>query len=144
MTDSFFEHESQGEPSGKVPELDETVGGESSAGSEKGDAFATEEGRMAAIMSYIPILCFIPLLSMKENKEAHFHARQGVVLFLIELIAVIFLIDGISDLVFKGILILAIALSVAGIYFAIQGKNYRLPVISDLAEKTKTYTEPPE
>jgi uncharacterized membrane protein len=144
MTDSFFEHETKGEPSGKVPELDDNVAGGSSAGSTKEDGFTTEEGRMAAIMSYIPILCFIPLLSMKENKEAHFHARQGVVLFLIELIAVIFLIDGISDLIFKGILILAVALSIAGIYFALQGKNYRLPVISDLAEKTKVYTEPEE
>ena len=144
MTDSFFEHESKDEPSGKVPELDDSAADGSSTGSTREDVFTTEEGRMAAIMSYIPILCFIPLLSMKENKEAHFHARQGVVLFLIELIAVIFLIDGISDLVFKGILILAVALSIAGIYFALQGKNYRLPVISDLAEKTKAYTEPEE
>jgi uncharacterized membrane protein len=144
MTDSFFEHEAKGEPSGKVPELDDKVADGASAGSTREDSFTTEEGRMAAIMSYIPILCFIPLLSMKENKEAHFHARQGVVLFLIELIAVIFLIDGISSLVFKGILILAVALSIAGIYFALQGKNYRLPVISDLAEKTKVYTEPEE
>ena len=144
MTDSFFEHEAKGEPSGKVPDLDGKAAGEEAAGSTAEEGFTTEEGRMAAIMSYIPILCFIPLLSMKENKEAHFHARQGVVLFLIELIAVIFLIDGISDLVFKGIVILAIALSIAGIYFALQGKNYRLPVISDLAEKTKAYTQPEE
>jgi uncharacterized membrane protein len=142
MTDSFFEHETKGEPSDKLPKLDNKAAGGSSTGSTKEDAFTTEEGRMAAIMSYIPILCFIPLLSMRENKEAHFHARQGVVLFLIELIAVIFLIDGISDLVFKGILIVALALSIAGIYFAFQGRNYRLPVIGDLAEKAKAYSEP--
>ena len=92
---------------------------------------------MAAIMAYIPLLCFVPLLSMKDNKEARFHARQGVLLFLIELVAVLFLIDAISDLVFKGILIGAVALSVAGIVFAIQGKNYRLPIIGDLADKAK-------
>ncbi len=92
---------------------------------------------MAAILSYIPLLCFIPLLNMKDNKEARFHARQGVILFLIELVAVLFLVEGISDFVFKGILIVAVALSVVGIYFALQGKSYKLPIISDLADKTK-------
>ena len=88
-------------------------------------------------MAYIPILCFVPLLNMRENKEAMFHARQGVLLFIIELIALLFLIDGISDLVFKGVLLLAIALSVVGVYFAFQGKNYKLPIIGDLADKSK-------
>ena len=74
---------------------------------------------------------------MKENKEAHFHARQGVLLFLIEVIAVIFLIPGISGFVFKALLIVAVALSVVGIYFALQGKNYKLPIIGDLADKAK-------
>ena len=92
---------------------------------------------MAAIMSYIPILCFIPLLNMKDNKEAHFHARQGVMLFLIEVLAIIFLIDGISRFVFKALLIVAVALSVVGIYFALQGKNYKLPIIGDFADKAK-------
>ena len=92
---------------------------------------------MAAIMSYIPFLCFLPLLNMKENKEAQFHARQGVMLFLIELLAVLFLIDGISKFVFQAILIVAAALSVAGVSFALQGKNYKVPVISYLVEKSK-------
>ena len=74
---------------------------------------------------------------MKENKEARLHARQGVILFLIELVAVLFLVDGISDFVFKAILIVAIALSIVGIYFALQGKSFRLPIIGDLADKTK-------
>ena len=135
MTESFFRDEPEEKPTGEVPGLDEPA----SAGQESQSAgdFASDEGRMAAIMAYIPLLCFIPLLSMKENKEARFHARQGVLLFLIELVAVLFLIDAISDLVFKGILICAVALSVAGIVFAIQGRNYRLPIISDLADKSK-------
>jgi uncharacterized membrane protein len=60
-----------------------------------------------------------------------------VLLFLVEVLALIFLIDGISDFVFKAILICAVALSVVGIYFALQGKNYKLPVVGDLADKAK-------
>ncbi len=138
MTDSFFKNENEDvqKESESIPDLDSledtTVDEDPLA-----ENFQTEEGRMAAIMSYIPILCFVPLLNMKENKEARFHARQGVMLFLIELIAVIFLVDGISDFVFKAVLIIAVALSVFGIYFALQGKNYKLPIIGDLAEKSK-------
>jgi len=136
MSDSFFDSNSDSEPSHKIPDL----GDENSAGSSAGgwsERFQTEDGRMAAVMSYIPFLCFVPLLSMKDNPEARFHARQGVVIFLIEVVAAIFLIDTISDFVFKAILVVAVIFSVAGIYFALQGKNYKLPVIGDWAEKTK-------
>ncbi|MDF1543907.1 MAG: hypothetical protein P1R58_02255 [bacterium] len=154
MTDSFFRDEPKDREVRSVPELNPGSGdlNSSKRGTESGfssdrefsseGGFTTEEGRMAAIMSYIPVLCFIPLLNMRDNKEAHFHARQGMILFLIELIAVIFLIDGVSGLVFKGLLLIALGLSCAGIYFALQGRNYRLPVVSDLAEKSKRYTEP--
>ena len=137
MTDSFFDHQSGEKPTGDIPPLGDDPGAEPrNHGSAAGD-FTTEEGRLAAIMSYIPFLCFIPLLNMKTNKEARFHARQGVMLFLIELLAALFLIDRISSFVFTGVLLVAAAFSVAGIVFALQGKNYRLPIISDLADKTK-------
>jgi uncharacterized membrane protein len=137
MTESFFKNEPEEKPTGEVPGLGNSEDTSDRQQHTADGAFRSEEGRMAAIMSYIPILCFIPLLNMKDNKEAHFHARQGVLLFLIEIIAVIFLIDGISDFVFKALLIVAVALSVVGIYFALQGKNYKLPIIGDLADKAK-------
>ena len=131
---SFFNNQSNEEPSNAIPDLNSDAEFKSE---HKDGAFKTDEGRLAAIMAYIPFLCFVPLLNMKDNKEARFHARQGVMLFLIEIIAVVFLIDSISDFVFKAVLIVAAALSMTGIYFALQGKNYRLPVISDLADKSK-------
>ncbi len=101
------------------------------------DELESDESRLAALIAYIPFLCFIPLLNMRENKVALFHARQGTILFLIELAAAVLLIDGISDFFFKAILVGAVVLAAAGIYFALQGKSVRLPVISDLADKTK-------
>ncbi len=137
MTESFFKDENKEQKSHDIPELGEAAQNTDNDSDILAEDFQTEEGRMAAIMSYIPILCFVPLLNMKENKEARFHARQGVMLFLIELIAAIFLIDGISNFVFKAILIIAAALAVFGIYFALQGKNYKLPIIGDLVQKSK-------
>lgn len=108
---------------------------ETAAPNDKG--FATDEGRLAAVMAYIPFLCFVPLLNMRHNQEAVFHARQGVMLFLIELVAFLFLFDRISAFVFTAILIVAVALSIAGIFFALQGRSYRLPIVGDLADKSK-------
>lgn len=135
MTDSFFKTDPEREPSAEIPELDDPTRSDTGAASDS--EFRTEEGRMAAIMAYIPLLCFVPLLNMKDNKEARFHARQGVMLFLIELVAVLFLIDGVSAFVFRAVLILAIAMAIAGIILALQGRNYKLPIIGDLAEKSK-------
>lgn len=130
MTGSFFDNQGKDRPSGEVPNLDGEAG--------QGDSgFQTDEGRLAAVMAYIPFLCFIPLLNMKHNEEARFHARQGVMLFLIELVAFLFLFDRISEFVFTAVLIVAVALSIAGIYFSLQGKNYRLPIVGDLADKSK-------
>ncbi len=134
MDKPFFADESDEQRPGAIPDLHEDTTGSSSSSE---DAFQTDEGRLAAIMAYIPFLCFVPLLKMRENPEARFHARQGVMLFLVELIAVLFLIDGISDFVFKAVLIVAAAASLAGIYFALKGENYRLPIVSDLADKFK-------
>lgn len=128
---SFFDNEPNHKPSSDIPPLKENEEGKSGGG------FATDEGRLAAVMAYIPFLCFIPLLNMKHNPEARFHARQGVLLFLIELLAILFLIDRVADFVFTAVLIVAVAFAIAGIYFALQGKNYRLPIVGDLAEKSK-------
>ena len=133
MTESFFNNRPDDKPTGEIPNL--KADGQDSGS--KGDRFQTDEGRLAAIMSYIPFLCFIPLINMKYNEEARFHARQGVMLFLIELLAVLFLVDRIADFVFTAVLIVAVAFSIAGIYFALQGKNYRLPIVGDLADKSK-------
>ncbi|MEE8575826.1 MAG: hypothetical protein V3T31_01100 [candidate division Zixibacteria bacterium] len=139
MNDSFFSNDPEVKPTRSVPEL----GGESQNRSEMpGDdrteaEMHTDDSRLAAIMAYIPFLCFVPLLSMRENTEARFHARQGLLLFIVELVAVIFLIPGVASLVFKVVLIAAAGLSIAGIYFALQGKNMRLPIIGDWVEKSK-------
>ena len=76
-------------------------------------------------------------INWKENEEARFHARQGIVLFVIEMLAVIMLVDDIAKFVFRVLLIVAVSLAAAGIYFAVQGKRFRLPLISDIADKAK-------
>lgn len=135
MTESFFPQENEvSEPAEPMPGT-ETIAQDAEPKSDD----LSDEGRLAAILSYIPFLCFIPLVNInwKENEEARFHARQGIVLFVIEMLAIVMLVDDIAKFVFRVVLVGTIALAAAGIYFGIQGKRFRLPIISDLADKAK-------
>ena len=100
-----------------------------------GERIRSEEARLAAVMSYIPFLCFIPLLTMRHNTEALFHARQGLLIFLIELGAAILTIDKVADFLFRAILVLAVVAAASGVYLALQGRHYRLPYIGNLADR---------
>ena len=137
MTESFFNNDPKQEPSNDIPNLDSSETKQDRTDHGRGESLSTDDGRLAAVMAYIPFLCFVPLMTMKDNPEARFHARQGVILFVIELIAVVFLLPGVSDFIFKVVLVVAAGFAVAGIVFALQGKNYRLPFIGDLADRTK-------
>ncbi len=132
MTDSFFKKDDEEVAQAKIPALDESE--EEKA---KEADLLKDQGMIASILSYIPFLCLIPLLQMRENPEARFHSKQGLLLFLIEIMAGIFLIPGLSSTIWKTILILALGAAAAGIVFGIQGKSYRLPLISDIADKMK-------
>lgn len=134
MSDSFFKNENQDPEQSQIPSLDDAGEGEPNA--EK-SAFDKDRGLIAALLSYVPILCLIPLIQMRDNEQARFHSRQGLLLFLIELLAVLFLIPGLSAMIWKTVLIIALGASVAGIIFGIQGKKYKLPIIGDIAEKMK-------
>ena len=130
MSNSFFRDDKDKAQNSDIPELEIPFGnGESS--------YERDRGIIAAVLSYIPILCLIPLLQMRDNEQARFHRRQGLLLFLIELLAVLFLIPGLSALIWKTVLVVALGASVAGIIFGIQGKKYKLPIIGDYAEKLK-------
>lgn len=96
-----------------------------------------EEGKAAAILGYIPFMCFVPLVKMKDNPFAFRHGKQGLVLFIIEIIAVIFLLPKISDLVWTVVLVLCLAAAVAGVIFSLQGQEWKIPLIGDWANKLK-------
>ena len=132
MEDSFFKKDDNETGRPQIPSLDDSPGEGA-----PGTGFEKDRGVVAAVLSYIPFLCLIPLLQMRDSEQARFHSRQGLLLFLIELLAVLFLIPGLSNFVWKIVIILALGASAAGIIFGVQGKKYKLPLIGDIAEKMK-------
>lgn len=94
-----------------------------------------EEGRSAAVLSYIPILCLIPLFKWKDNRFAYSHARQGLALFIVEIIAGFLLIPGLAVMLVKIVLTLAIILALIGIAFVLQDKEWKIPYLGEWADR---------
>jgi uncharacterized membrane protein len=93
-----------------------------------------EANKTAAALSYLWILCLIPLLTKKDSKFAQFHAKQGLVLFGIELIAsILFWFPVFGQL----LSIVLVIVSVIGIIKAYNGEWYKMPYIYDWSLKIK-------
>jgi uncharacterized membrane protein len=95
-----------------------------------------QEGKLFAVLAYISILCFVPLLLKRDNRFAYFHAKQGLILFLGEILAAI-----LSVIPFFGLIIKAVALtvfslvSVVGIVQVLMGQYWKMPYVYPIAEK---------
>ena len=95
-----------------------------------------KEGKIWAILAYLGILCLLPLLLKKENKFVLYHAKQGLVLFIGELIAIFINIIPIIGQIICTLSFLIFGLySIVGIIQTLMGKYWKAPIISKWAEK---------
>lgn len=95
-------------------------------------AAAAQPNRAMAAISYLGILCFLPMLACPNDDFAMFHARQGLGLFLVGLgCNLLSTILGLNWLV----TLLWIYLIYMGISAAAKGKRQPLPYIGGLFTK---------
>jgi len=90
------------------------------------------------VLSYVWILCFVPLLLKRKDKFVGHHARQGLVLFIFE---VILMVLGVIPLLgwllaFVG-WIIAVILALSGITNVLAGKIWRMPILGKYADKLR-------
>ncbi len=86
--------------------------------------------RIFAVLSYIGFLFIIPLLAVPDSKFARFHANQGLVLFIAELISsLLYLIPFIGWIAGAATGVLLTILSIVGLVNALQGNAKELPFI---------------
>ena len=90
------------------------------------------EGKVFAILSYLSILCIIPLVLKKDNPFVLKHSKQGLILFLGEVaVFILHIILGLWILRL-GMFIFGV-LSFIGLIAVLQGRDAQLPFVSDLA-----------
>ena len=99
-----------------------------------------EDNKAITFLSYLGILALIPLLVKQDSKFAQFHAKQGIVLFVVWFVAS--WISGFIPVI--GWFLIAPAVSIIGIVLAImglinvaKGEIKELPIIGDLVKKIK-------
>jgi len=91
-----------------------------------------------AILAYLWILCLIPILMKKEDEFVKFHAKQGLMLFIVEIaIGIIGIIPVIGQFIATIGMIACGVLSIIAIVQVLMGNKWKMPVISDWAEKIK-------
>lgn len=94
------------------------------------------EGAPFAAISYILFLWLIAFILKKDNEFAHYHAKQGLIIFIGEIICLFLPIFGFIGVIFYKIgLIVFLILSLYGVYSSLTGKLCRIPVVTEIASK---------
>ncbi|PIR06164.1 MAG: hypothetical protein COV55_04785 [Candidatus Komeilibacteria bacterium CG11_big_fil_rev_8_21_14_0_20_36_20] len=88
-----------------------------------------ESNKVLAAVGYIWILCLVPLFLKQKSKFAQFHAKQGLLLFIIELVG--WIIPVIGWILF----VVAIIYAILGVKAALEGKYWEMPVLGKYAAK---------
>lgn len=101
-----------------------------------------EQNKAVSILSYIGILFLVPLLAAPKSPFAQFHARQGMVLFIAEIILWIvfygltFVTLGLMWFLLWVPWVCAVIWSIIGIVNVVNGEEKELPLIGGLIKKT--------
>jgi uncharacterized membrane protein len=91
-----------------------------------------------ALLSYLWLLFVVPLLTAKDDAFVKFHLKQGLVLFVFEVIVwVVTMIPFLGWLVGWLGWIAAVILSIIGILNVLHGEEKELPFIGKYAENFK-------
>ncbi len=89
-----------------------------------------------AAIGYIGILCLIPLLAKKDSPYAQFHGKQGLVLFIFDIIVgIIWVIPVIGWIAGTVGYIFGFVLFIMGLINALGGKAQKLPLIGQFGDK---------
>jgi len=94
-----------------------------------------QDGKFFAAISYISFLCVAALLFKKYNKFAVYHAKQGLVIFVLEIVGFILsIIPSIGGIIGTLVIVVFGLLSIWGIIQSLLGNYFRIPLVSDMAD----------
>jgi uncharacterized membrane protein len=103
-----------------------------------------DKNKIFGIVAYLGILCLVPIFAAKDSAFAKYHANQGLVLFLLEIIIWIVLtvvslilamlpgVMGFLSVIFGLLYLVPLVLLILGVINAAAGKCVPLPVIGGI------------
>lgn len=108
---------------------------------------SSSDSTVMLILSYIWLLCLIPLLTQKDDEEVQWHAKHGTVLFVFAIaVGFVIMFLNFASMAFPPIACITLPLMpviflaltvihIIAIVKAVNGDRFKLPVISDFADK---------
>ena len=87
-----------------------------------------EENKAISCLSYLGILCLVPLLAKKDSRFAQAHAKQGLVMMIAFILVAIPFVGWIW-----GVLVLIV--DIIAIVNCLGGKYWKIPGAGDIAKK---------
>jgi len=109
-----------------------------------------DQDKIQLVLAYLGILSLIPLLTVKDSEYVKWHAKQGLALLIIEVVAMVGLgivgtilgiilksaiIGTLFSLCYCVVCVGVLALMVMGIVKAFKPERWRMPVVSMLSDK---------
>ena len=95
-----------------------------------------EENKLIAVIGYIGILCLVPLLLKPKSQFCKFHGKQGLILFIVEMISWAFnAIPVIGQILFVIGSVSTAVLSILGLLKAFNGEYWEMPYVAEYAKK---------
>ncbi|MEO5363059.1 MAG: hypothetical protein H7838_05485 [Magnetococcus sp. DMHC-8] len=92
--------------------------------------------RVLAAMSYLGVLSLVPLVMNRNDSYVQFHARQGVILWMWEVLAIYtLLVPAVGQLFFRVSSLICLILSVVGVLSVLLGRAWKFPLIGDWAAR---------
>ena len=106
------------------------------------------DGRILAAVAYLPALCFVGFAAATDNRYVRFHARQGLLLFAVEVAAWVglWIVDvSVGRIPFLGVVLVAatrlavglalLGVTAYGVANGASGEFARIPLLGDGIEK---------
>ena len=113
-----------------------------------GGAAPGSDRTLMVVLAYLGILCLIPLLTKKEDRDIQWHAKNGLSFVIAEIVLWIVLIIvglvvgripiagcGVMSVLWCVFGIGILVVHIMAIMKALNGQQFRLPVVSDFADK---------
>jgi len=102
----------------------------------RGGGSDAEQNKGIAALGYVGILFLVPLLAKKDSDFCQYHAKQGMVLFIFEIIVgIVSVVPVIGWVVSTVGWVFGVILFIMGLMNALGGKKVPLPVIGQYGEK---------
>nr|CAX83782.1 Magnetosome protein MamF [uncultured bacterium] len=90
--------------------------------------------QLMAALSYLGILCFVPLLMNRNDEYVAFHARQGLIIWMWGVLAIFALyLPGIGKWAFSISMLAVAVFSIIGLVSVLLNRAWKLPFISSFA-----------